>query len=124
MMDDRVRPWLFALLRGLLCVVLTLEFGLTALGSQGPRLEQTSHDQVDDPEIGATTSFRGSGNPRIVKRTVGVDHLAINAVVPDDIVARAPCLALRVVEPKPTVLSSDDDRGIVCVRGPPANFTI
>ena len=46
----------------------------------------------------ATTSFRGSGNPRIVKRTVGVDHLAINAAVPDDIVARAlssPDLAVR-----------------------------
>jgi hypothetical protein len=122
MMDDRVRPWLFALLRGLLCVVLT--FGLSTLGSLGPRLEQSTHDHVEDADSGAKTSFRGSGNPRIVKRMVGVDHLAINAAVPDDIVAQAPGLALRIVEAKPTVLRSDDDRGSVSVRGPPVDFTI
>jgi hypothetical protein len=123
MMDDRVRPWLFALLRGLLCVVLTLEFGLSALDSLGPRLEHSSHDHVEVAESGKA-SFRGSGNPRIVKRAVGDDHLAINAAVPDAIVAHAPCLALRIVEAKPNVLRSDDDRGSASVRGPPVDFTI
>lgn len=124
MMDDRVRPWLFALVRGLLCVVLAMAFGLSALGSGAPRLEQAVHDQVDEADGGAKTTFRGSGNPKIVKRMVGDDHLAINAVVPDDIVAHAPCSALRVVEAKPTVLRSDDDCGSGSVRGPPADLTI
>lgn len=124
MMDDRVRPWLFALLRGLLCVVLTMEFGLSALSSSAPRLDESTQDHVEDAESGATSSFRGSGNPRIVKRMVGDDHLATNAAVPDDIVAQACCVPLRVVEAKPTVLRSDDARGCVSVRGPPADFTI
>jgi hypothetical protein len=101
-----------------------MEFGLSALGSLGSRLEQSTHDHVEDAESGDTTSFRGSGNPRIVKRMVGVDHLGINAAVPDNIVAQAPCVPLRVVEAKPTVLRSDDERGSVSVRGPPADFTI
>lgn len=113
--------WASTLVRGLLCVVLAVAFMLPGLGDRDAPSSGT-HDQISDGSQADLTSWIGRGGPRIVKRLVGIDHWAINAVVPDDL--REPVVAkwlARVVDmPLPRPLEGRR----APARGPPVELTI
>ncbi|MFV8755643.1 hypothetical protein ACNOYE_34260 [Nannocystaceae bacterium ST9] len=124
MIVDRARPWPLALLRGLLCVVLAFTFIASAAGDLDTHIEYAKHDRVSDGGHENPASWLGRGSPRVVKRLVGIDHLAINAAVPDDI-ALAPCVDwLSVVDEQTRVHPSSERHRGTPVRGPPSDFTI
>jgi hypothetical protein len=116
---DQGRPWPLTLLRGLLCVVLTVAFAFSTRGEHAPRLDHVAQDGVSDGGHESPAGWFGRGAPRIVKRLVGIDHLAINAVVPDEIVL-APTQPWEPRESEPIHRHSSVRHRGTSVRGPPA----
>ncbi len=121
MVADAARRWALTLVRGLLCVWLALSFTVPTLPLD-ERPPSSTHDEVGDDAQDSLTTWLGRGGTRIVKRLVGTDHWAINAVVPDELrcevstrdwvpvtASRSPCVVERRVAP---------------ARGPPRAFTI
>jgi hypothetical protein len=120
---EQARSWPSTFMRGLLCVLLTMAFAVSAIGDRERHVECDKHDGVSDGGRESPTSWFGRGGPRIVKRLVGVDHLAINAVIPDE-VAVAPSQHWEPAEIEPIHRRSDARRHGTSVRGPPARITI
>jgi hypothetical protein len=121
MVAAAARRWALTLVRGLLCVWLALSFAIPAL-QLDERPPSSTHDEVGDDGEGSLTTWLGRGGTRIVKRLVGTDHWAINAVVPDELRCEA-CPRDWV----PVTVSSRPravERRVAPARGPPRTFTI
>lgn len=119
MVVDAAQRWALTLVRGLLCVWLALTFMTLPLDERPPSATQ---DEVSDDAHDSLDSWLGRGGPRIIKRLVGTEHWAINAVIPDELLVAStpidvgPVLASRA----PCSL----ERRVAPARGPPRPFTI
>ncbi len=120
---DQERPWQRTLARALLCVLLAMAFAISVTGGRESQIEYAKHDGVSDGGHENPTSWFGRGGPRIVKRLVGVDHLAVNAVVPDEL-AIAPVLRSEPGPDQPIPRRSSARPHGTSGRGPPAAITI